>query len=267
MDAPLRNRLWNLVTFNYWKTAGHNYVPENRDIDILTGRLWHSYFKKPYDTRPKWWNELLAELREYFFSCPWYAVYDFLEFVVSNYDNKYQVDPDKFMNACNYVLETELSAYRFVGREIVPFTSEEEIAAIEKALNEATSPSPIRHHLQRSLELLSDREKPDYRNSIKEAISAVEALCRIILGNEKAELGQALREIEAKGTVPLHAALKSAFVKIYSYTSDADGIRHALMEEAELSLEDAQFMLVACSAFVNYLLSKANKAGISLSVA
>jgi len=63
----------------------------------------------------------------------------------------------------------------------------------------------------------------------------------------------------------LHPALSGAFDKLYGYTSDAQGIRHGLMEEANLALEDAKFMLVACAAFVNYLLVKADKAGINLS--
>ena len=55
---------------------------------------------------------------------------------------------------------------------------------------------------------------------------------------------------------PLHPALAGAFQKLYGYTSDADGIRHALMEESNLDLADASLMLVACSGFVSYLLAK-----------
>jgi hypothetical protein len=35
------------------------------------------------------------------------------------------------------------------------------------------------------------------------------------------------------------------------------------MEEPNLEFEDAKFMLVACSAFINFLLEKAAKAGIN----
>jgi hypothetical protein len=65
--------------------------------------------------------------------------------------------------------------------------------------------------------------------------------------------------------IPMHPSLKSAFQNLYGYTSDANGIRHALLEEANLDFEDAKFMLVSCSAFVNYLVAKASKAGIGLS--
>ena len=49
---------------------------------------------------------------------------------------------------------------------------------------------------------------------------------------------------------------------IYGYTSDEDGIRHSMLELPKINFEDAKYMLVSCSAFINYLKSKASKAGI-----
>ena len=122
--------------------------------------------------------------------------------------------------------------------------------------------TPVRVHLQSSVDLFSDRKNPDYRNSIKESISAVEAVCQIITGEEKATLGQALKKLEEKG-IELHEALRKSFSNLYGYTSDADGIRHALLEESTLDFDDAKFfMLVSCSAFVNYLAAKGTRAGV-----
>jgi hypothetical protein len=55
----------------------------------------------------------------------------------------------------------------------------------------------------------------------------------------------------------LHKALKSSFSSLYGYTSDSDGIRHAMLEESKLTFIDAKYMLVACTAFINYVLGKA----------
>jgi hypothetical protein len=38
--------------------------------------------------------------------------------------------------------------------------------------------------------------------------------------------------------------------------SDHGGIRHAIKDADEVERADAQFMLVACSAFVNYLMTR-----------
>ena len=52
----------------------------------------------------------------------------------------------------------------------------------------------------------------------------------------------------------LHPALKQAFLKLYAYTSDANGIRHANgIGEGNSSFIEAKYMLVSCSAFINYL--------------
>lgn len=41
-----------------------------------------------------------------------------------------------------------------------------------------------------------------------------------------------------------------------------DGIRHAILEEPNVGFHEAKFMLVACSAFVNFLISKAEAASL-----
>jgi hypothetical protein len=67
-------------------------------------------------------------------------------------------------------------------------------------------------------------------------------------------LGGALKVLKLK--IPIHPALEQGLLKIYGYTSDGDGIRHALTEEPNLDQEDAQFMMIVSSAFVNYLIAK-----------
>jgi hypothetical protein len=197
-------------------------------------------------------------LRVWFFKCDWNEVYDFIEFVANVAPDDFE--SKRFMQFCNMILEREMSAYRFVDGVIVQLTSEEEIAEIEQVLNAPAPLKPVTTHLKTALTLLSDKINPDYRNSIKESVSAVESMCNLITGS-KDTLGEALRKVEAK--VAIHAALKKGFSNIYGYTSDASGIRHALLDEANLGFEDAKYMLVSCSAFINYLVSKAAKAGIT----
>ena len=88
---------------------------------------------------------------------------------------------------------------------------------------------------------------------MKESISAVESLARHITGDSKATLGSALTVMEKKHN--LEPTLKAAFSKLYGYTNDADGIRHSSMEDASMVTKaDARFMLICCSAFVNFII-------------
>ena len=156
------------------------------------------------------------------------------------------------MEACNGTLEKEMSAFRFANGIITRITGQQEIEEIEKALG--SSVEPVATHLQRALELLSDRSSHDYRNSIKESISAVESLVARIAKTEKGTLGQLLKKLE--DSVGLHPALKAAFSSLYGYTSDENGIRHALHESDKVDFHDAKFMLVVCSTFINYVEGK-----------
>ncbi len=267
MDDELRAGLWNALKICYWDTVHRSFGsgdlslsdPYNVNLRALCQLLWDRYFKLPLDTMSYDWPQTYEYLRTHFFNTktPWNQVYDFVEFVPNSY-------PDGEVNRvfreyCNKVLERELSGYRFVGGEIIDITSKEEIEAVEKALEttRAKSLKPVNEHLESALSLLADRKTPDYRNSIKESISAVEAAARVLAGDPKAELGQALKTIKNK--TGLHPALERAFTSLYGYTSDADGIRHALADEAHLNSEDARFMLVVCSAFVNYLVVKSTR--------
>lgn len=265
MDKDLRNSLWNALTRFYWQNlkpgyGGYFHLSENVYMKNLCVALWEDYFKTPVDTIDDYWNNTLEIIRKYFFSCRWYQAYNFIEFVANSYYNKSL--NQRFMDDCNNVLKEELSAYRFVGGKITQITKEEEIAEIEGALKIPIS--PVQQHLNRALELLSDRKEPDYRNSIKESISAVEAICKLMTKNKDATLTTALEVIEKGKKLKWHPALGRAFKELFFYTNNAEGIRHGLSDEPNLDTEDAKFMLVSCSAFINYLIVKASKAGIKL---
>ena len=178
----------------------------------------------------------------------------FIEETLENYPEQYTVKEEIFIALINQLLEKENSAYRIVNNQIIEITSEQEIQSIEDALENTNQYSGIQQHLNQALKLMSDRQKPDYRNSIKESISAVESICKIVTNDEKTTLGKALKVIEDK--FGLHPALKSSLSQLYGYTSDGDGIRHAMLEESNLSYIDAKFMLVACTNFINYLIEK-----------
>ena len=264
IDEPLRNALWSLLKIFVWDKVRAStgiysgyYLSSsaNNAIQTLCERLWFSYFKKPLDQLDNNWNEVHVHLRRHFFECEWYEVYDFIEFIANNYE-AYQFK-EQFIDASNQSLEKEASAYRFVNGLISRITEKQEVEEIEQALNEARGPEQT--HLRRALELLSSREFPDYRNSIKESISAVESLAAFVTGAEKGTLGQLIKKLEDR--VGLHPALKTAFSSLYGYTSDEGGIRHALMEAETIRFEDAKFFLVVCSAFVNFVKTKVPKDG------
>lgn len=57
----------------------------------------------------------------------------------------------------------------------------------------------------------------------------------------------------------IHGAMKNAFSSLYGYASDENGIRYGGIDFANAPAEDAKYMLVFCSAFINYLIEKWSK--------
>lgn len=156
----------------------------------------------------------------------------------------------------NATFEKEYVGYRIVNRRIMPITDINEIEEIEAVAN--CRYSEVRAHIEKAIGFLSDRETPDYANSIKESISAVERMCSVIVG-QATTLGEALKKLQSVG-VDIHPALKGAFEKLYGYTSDGSGIRHSgQLGGADATFEEAKFMMVSCCAFVNYLVGVSAK--------
>lgn len=257
ISQELRNSLWSLILENVLNNELVDYDFDNNysKVTALYRSIWMHFFKRPIDNLPMEFNnyevdERVAKriIREWFFETEWDLVLDFTEFC-SVYVNH------EFQELCNSYFKSEFSAYRFVDGKLAEINSEEEIVEIEKAINQTDKFKPVKTHLETALSLLANKKSPDFRNSIKESISAVEAFSKIITKNNKTTLGIALKEIEKKHKIP--ESLKSAFNSLYGYTSDQAGIRHALAEKDSIvDIEDARFMLVTCSAFINYLMCK-----------
>lgn len=193
---------------------------------------------------------------------PWYSKLDMIEmsldFLFDVYKENscgFKESPSVFEKNINKEFARLNYAYRIVDHFIVEITSEEEIKAVEKAID--TNSDNVRVHLASALELMSKRPNGEYRSSIKESISAVEKWCRKCTGEK--DLRPALNKLSSKG-IKIHPKLHSTFNILYEYTNHEDsGIRHALMDEDGTytpSMDEAVFMIVTCSAFINYLNSK-----------
>lgn len=197
------------------------------------------------------------ELQKYIInSDKWYIIFDFIERYLGITSDKEKVK--KMTKIFNHILEDEASAYRILDGKIVPIVNESELLTIEEAKN--SSYDSVRIHISKAIDLFADRKKPDYENSIKESISAVEAMCCIITGlnGKDATLGNALNKLEKSG-IHIHKAMKSGFSSLYGYTSDESGIRHGGIDFTNAPAEDAKYMLISCSAFTNYLIEKWRK--------
>jgi hypothetical protein len=168
---------------------------------------------------------------------------------------------DTFKSEVAAVLEMEQSAFRVVGGDtLMPTTSKEELGAIRSAFQDTSENEFKGSHTHLKLSAIALGEGK-FADSVRESIHAVESVARVLEPNAK--LSKALAVLENAGH--LHPSMKNGFNALYGWTSDDNGIRHALLEDGDAKVDetDALFMIGACSSFVSYLIAKRKAAGIS----
>lgn len=264
LDQETRNQAWTALkvcVFDYWN--GNPYDNESIAVQNLYKQIWSRLFKLPIDSIPSYYphdhQSAYKHLRQLILAGTWNEALDLIEFIIKNVPNHWENSLTEFINI---IFKHENVGYRIVSREIAEITDPIETESITDALS--SPKKPIQTHLSKALELLSDRKSPDYRNSIKESISAVEAACKIITNKPKATLSDCIKTIKEAHSIPV--TLDQALTKLYAYTNAEEGIRHALTcSDEQPTFADAKFMLVSCTAFINYLWTIAAETGLDIS--
>ncbi len=253
MTKDLRIRLWNV----YYETINDylNFCKSELFYQSFIKPLIGEYFKIPINTiiKDAKYHFIEVTLYEKFFEIQWYEVYDLIEFLAETLRNNKLDLFNRFQEQVNTVLKEEFAPYRMLDGKIVPLKDELEVESVISALEKTRDKfHPVYEHLSKALSLFSHRKSPDYSNTIKESISAVESLLKIVCNNKKT-LGENIKKVCEK--LKLHPAFCDAIKKLYGWSSDAEGIRHGKNPGERDPLQaEAKFVLVTATAFINYLL-------------
>ncbi|MEO6313568.1 MAG: hypothetical protein ABIX01_11940 [Chitinophagaceae bacterium] len=261
MDDSLRTDLWNAFYIFLLKESIDTVPTYTYQSGQVAEALWIHHFREPADHFPhqaRYYGELI-KLR--IKKMVWYEVYELFEYLISALKLVQDFDVPGFVLYVNDKLKSNNSSYTFIFNQFVPVTNDTEIEEIKLTGENATIHNllGVQEHLKAALKLLSQKPDPDVRNVIKESISMVEVLARIIEPTEST-LGGALNKLGKNRKI--NPTFKAGFEKLYAYTNGKNGIRHALMDDESTDIEDARFFLISCSAFTNYLIVKARKEGI-----
>jgi len=236
---------------------------ERDKIDFFLTLLYDRFYRLPIDQISTYHSSELVTIRKYFMQTHWKQAFGFIEFVLINHPFRESWSDDDWKamkDHCNTILEDELSGYRVIGDFITPITSKQEIETIEKALSVPSD--PVRELLEKALKSFSDKKSRNPSATVKNSIDAVESLCKIIAGDGSKTLPDALPCLEKK--IDLHGALKASLNSLYGYRNAKPGLGHGGTAPITEEQEEAQFFLVTCSAWINYLSIKATKSGIKI---
>lgn len=241
LDTKSRNMFYNLVEPIFY---GENY--ESDDAHYRRA-AWH-YFFHEIDYTDFRFDQFY---KKWFFDIEWYQIFDLIEWLYGILPNIEHIDQKRFEPITKYILIKNNIGFSFVDGVFVPITNEIEMDSLQETIENGND--NVEMHFRKAVTLFSDRENPDYINCMKESISAVEAMLRIVLNTDKGTVGELLKSLNQSFDYP--TPLKDAWLKMYGYTSDNNGIRHATREGETINIDFnfAKYFLVTCSAFINYL--------------
>ena len=261
MDYRLRMAVWNFLYGRYFSRVAQ------REVLLLNFGIWEDLMIKRADEifssvgfdQQQLLHQIAEQPRRivntfmeknisgWYFRAPWNKAYDLLEYALTKATLPSTLQQN-FKDA-NKMLAQEGSGYRFVGEQLTPITNDLECAEVESAYHHNAPFDLASKHIDQAVRHLSDRDNPDFRNAIKESISAVESAVKMASGEK--DLPKGLNKLS------MHSQLGQAWANMYNWTSDEEGIRHGMTQESPaVGLSEARYMVVTCSAFVNYLVAE-----------
>ncbi len=260
ISEDLRREVWNVIREKLLRHRRHYagyYLDEGakRFCERVLGKLW----KQPEDQINTNYENVLNSFKQVALQREFNRVLDLVEIIVNDRDATGELKErlrDLFENSAAYRLDTSRRPYRFF-----PQTSKEQGESVRQAIEtlHQGGMQGAATHLRQAAEHINARQ---YGDSITDSVHAVESVARVLDSGASQTLGPALDSLERGGLLN-HPALKEAFKKLYGYTSDEQGIRHALLDKdsPDVGLDESMFMFGACASFAAYLVNKHRNQG------
>ena len=253
-----RNRLWDVF---YRATEEHSDTSPGSPYLVVYGPwkevlrdLYVKFFNEPTDGFSRFLDNIRDQYKDFMLGKTQYnKVFDLIQFIM-----RHPGCPPDFTSGIMAAFEECSMAYVVDTNDpptIFPAATPEEGEAILKAREDLRTAAlhAANGHLQRAAELMNGGK---WRESAHESISAVESV-GLSLGVRGSTLAAVLKRLRSNPAWRIHPAFLAALDKLYAYTSDEQGVRHAAVDDQEhVGREEAQFMMGVCAASCSYLLGK-----------
>lgn len=262
ISGDLRREIWDevrqmLLRYRMYGTS-HYYF--HSKVQSLVERVLGEFLKRPRDEINTAYARVMDDCKSIVMDGVFHRVLDFLEILVPASE---RAGIRGLADTVEGLFERHVAAYRFDASayQFIPCANKEQGDAVEKAIETLREDgmAGATTHLGDAAGHINSGQ---FADSIADSIHAVESVARVLDPKASKGLRPALNSLERAGELK-HPMLKEAFLKLYNYTSDEEGIRHALLEReaADVGLEEAVFMFGACASFAAYLTGKHRQMG------
>ena len=255
----LSNCLWNAFYSTYlivYDASGQElpwhysrYAPWYSPRETMFKKMWLDFFEQRQNEIPGYPELWLQVFDRGYQILDGFKKFDFVEAVWEYGPPEYR---DSFGARCDECLLKGRTPYRFVEGRFAPYMTDAEKRTVQDAIASTEITGGPESHLKKALDHISSRERPDYRSSMQNSISALESAVKEAAGTDTTDknFGTALAILKEK--VSLENSLRDSISKLFGWTNEI-GVRHGSPGKRDLKKEDALYLLVTCSALVNYI--------------
>lgn len=207
----------------------------------------------PHDRSVLYEHQASRAIEKLIGHCEWWQFYDICEVMWQILN---PIDRDALSEHINTLFREEQLGFEMRDGKIEKVGSgfiDTKIKEARYLLKEAEFKGADKH-FEKALKAINARPNPDVENCVKDAVSAMESVGRIIVNNEKALLSEIIKELAKKGTIP--KPLDQAIQKVYAYRGDQPGVAHGLVGTSKVTIDEAEFVLAMSAAIIIYLVKK-----------
>ena len=253
ISDDLRREIWNALREFLHHDAHMPYFSST--VKKFIERVLGKVLKTPEDEIPTDYSRATDTFKSILFQEKFNRFLDFVQIVINDkaFSEVFADRIAKSFEGCSaaYWLDTSSRPFR-----VCPRSSQEQGAATQQAI-ETLRESGMEGALTHLSQAAEHIKAQQFADSIADSIHAVESVARRIDPRASKTLDPALDSLKGTGVLK-HMAFIEAFKKLYGYTSDEQGIRHALLDKdsPDVGLDEAVFMFGACASFAAYLVNK-----------
>ena len=193
--------------------------------------------------------------------CEWHQFYDICETSWASLPFEYwrEKERNEFSEQVNALFREEQLGFEFRDGKVEKVGSgfiDSQIKEARYLLKEQEFKGADTQ-FEKAIRALNVRPNPDVENCVKDAVSAIESVGRIIVNDEKALLSNIIKDLARKDVIP--KPLDEAIQKIYAYRGDQPGVAHGLVGASKVTVDEAEFVLAMSAAAITYLVKRRSK--------
>lgn len=269
--ATARNALLHLLMDLVEKEYVTSWVQVSRELQRIGRRPPMEYDRSKTSDLKAAKNDAQSYVQD----IEWDKAYDFCErlyshlasAVVQEWNNDYEEITSRagvqayIAEELQRIFAEESLAFEFSDGKVVRRGRKHTVEVTTRAQVVLGDPKLVgaRKHYEKAMAFFRHPSKPDYENSVKEAVCAVEAAGKALFPSAKAAtLGDLARWFSGSGDIAIPKALVQTVTGIYGYRNGGDGVGHGGSSGGVATVEVAEYVLAVTASQIIYFVDLAN---------